>query len=212
MLKQIKLHYQEQESEENLHNSGNEVFKRNAHSAYTTASNEAKASWSDKHEEGVKVKDFLTSDIDIYKSTLSNIKSMEEDGLISHKEAMAAMGEATAVMLNGVVAKFQAAMDTISPLMNAMSSYYSAQSDYEVTVTEKKYEKLINAAGNNTAKTKKLEEKKRRRLPRSKQNMPANKLQCKLLKLLHRLPFRLLLLTVLPCRAYLIPRTWCLLL
>lgn len=168
MLKQIKLHYQEQESEENLHNSGNEVFKRNAHSAYTTASNEAKASWSDKHEEGVKVKDFLTSDIDIYKSTLSNIKSMEEDGLISHKEAMAAMGEATAVMLNGVVAKFQAAMDTISPLMNAMSSYYSAQSDYEVTVTEKKYEKLINAAGNNTAKTKKLEEKKEKEIAKIK--------------------------------------------
>lgn len=48
--------------------------------------------------------------------------------------------------------------------MDAMSSYYSAQSDYEVTVTEKKYEKLINAAGNNQAKAKKLEEKKEKEI------------------------------------------------
>lgn len=57
--------------------------------------------------------------------------------MISHQEAMAAMGEATNAMCNGLVAKFQAAMDAVSLLMSAMSSYYSAQSDYEVTVTEK---------------------------------------------------------------------------
>ena len=112
--------------------------------------------------------DFITSDVDIYKSTLDNIKSMEQDGLVSHQEAMAAMGEATADMCNGLVAKFQAAMDAISPLMSAMSSYYSAQSDYEVTVTEKKYEKLINAAGNNKAKTKKLEEQKEKEVAKIK--------------------------------------------
>ena len=49
-----------------------------------------------------------------------------------------------------------------------MSSYYSAQSDYEVTVTEKKYEKLISAAGNNTAKTQKLEEKKEKEVAKIK--------------------------------------------
>lgn len=59
-------------------------------------------------------------------------------------------------------------MDAVSPLMSAMSSYYSAQSDYEVTVTEKKYEKLIEAAGNNTAKTKKLEEKKEKEVAKIK--------------------------------------------
>ena len=168
MLKQIKLHYAEQESEQELHDSKGEKFKRNAKSAYNTASNKAKASWSDDHPEGSKIMDFVTSDVDIYKSTLANIKSMEEEGLISHQEAMAAMGEATADMCNGLVAKFQAAMDAISPLMSAMSSYYSAQSDYEVSVTEKKYEKLINAAGNNTAKAKKLEEKKEKEVAKIK--------------------------------------------
>lgn len=168
MLKQIKLRYAEQEAEQSLHNSRNEQFKRNAHSAYNTASNKAQASWSNKYDDGVNVGAFITSDIDIYASTLANIKSMEQEGLISHEEAMAAMGEATANMCNGLVAKMQAAMDAISPLMSAMSSYYSAQSDYEVTITEKKYEKLINAAGNNTAKRKKLEEKKEKEIAKIK--------------------------------------------
>lgn len=168
MLKQIKLRYAEQEAEQSLHNSRNEQFKRNAHSAYNTASNKAQASWSDEHPEGTGVTDFITADFDIYKSTLANIKSMEQEGVISHQEAMAAMGEATGAMCNGLVAKFQAAMDAVSPLMSAMSSYYSAQSDYEVTVTEKKYEKLIEAAGNNTAKTKKLEEKKEKEVAKIK--------------------------------------------
>ncbi len=168
MLKQIKLRYAEQEAEQGLHDSKNEQFKRNAHSAYNTASNKAQASWSDEHPEGTGVTDFITADFDIYKSTLANIKSMEQEGVISHQEAMAAMGEATNAMCNGLVAKFQAAMDAVSPLMSAMSSYYSAQSDYEVTVTEKKYEKLIEAAGNNTAKTKKLEEKKEKEVAKIK--------------------------------------------
>lgn len=168
MMKQIKLRYAEQESEQDLHNSKNEQFKSNAHSAYKTASNKAQASWSDEHPEGTGVTDFITADFDIYKSTLANIKSMEQEGVISHQEAMAAMGEATGGMCNGLVAKFQAAMDAVSPLMSAMSSYYSAQSDYEVTVTEKKYEKLIEAAGNNTAKTKKLEEKKEKEVAKIK--------------------------------------------
>lgn len=168
MLKSIRLHYAEQQSAESLRNSKGEQFKSNASSAYNTAYNNAQASWSNDHPEGSGVMDFITSDVDIYKSTLDNIKSMEQDGLVSHQEAMAAMGEATADMCNGLVAKFQAAMDAISPLMSAMSSYYSAQSDYEVTVTEKKYEKLINAAGNNTAKTKKLEEQKEKEVAKIK--------------------------------------------
>ena len=49
-----------------------------------------------------------------------------------------------------------------------MSSYYSAQSDYEVTVTEKKYDKMIEKAGNNSAKSKKLEEKKQKEIAKIK--------------------------------------------
>lgn len=110
------------------------------------------------------VKDWATADVKIYASTLANLKKMEQDGVITHEEAMAAMGRATAEMAAGIASKMQAAYDAVSPIMDAMSSYYSAQSDYEVTVTEKKYEKLINAAGNNQAKAKKLEEKKEKEI------------------------------------------------
>ncbi len=168
MLQQIKLHYAEQQSVENLKNSKGEQFKQNSHSAYTTASNNAQADYSDKHPDGLNIDNLLTSDIDIYRSTIDNIKSMEAENLINHQEAMAAMGEATGAMCDGLVSKMQAAMDSVSPMFSAISSYYAAQSDYEVTITEKKYEKLINAAGNNTAKTKKLEEKKEKEVAKIK--------------------------------------------
>lgn len=168
MLKQIRLHYAEQESADNLKNSRGEQFRTNAQSAFNTAANNARAKYSNEHPTGQGITSLVTSDIDIYKSTIDNIKSMEQEGLVSHEEAMAAMGDATAGMCNGIVSKMQAAMDAISPLMSAMSSYYSAQSDYEVTVTEKKYEKLINAASGNTARTKKLEEQKEKEVAKIK--------------------------------------------
>lgn len=168
MLHSIRLHYAEQESADNLKNSRGEQFRANAQSAYNTASNNARADYSNAHPTGQGIMSLVTSDVDIYKSTLANIKSMEQEGLISHEEAMAAMGDATANMCSGIVDKMQAAMDAISPLMSAMSSYYSAQSDYEVNVTEKKYEKLINAASGNTAKTKKLEEQKEKEVAKIK--------------------------------------------
>jgi hypothetical protein len=46
--------------------------------------------------------------------------------------------------------------------MSAASNFYSAQSDYEVAVTKKKYEKQIEAAGNNQRKVKKLQEKQQK--------------------------------------------------
>lgn len=168
MLKNIKLYYAEQESEKNLYNSKGEVFKRNADSAYKRASKNAKADYQNDHPNGVGMMDYITSDVSIYSTTLENIKKMEEDGVVTHEEAMAAMGQATADMCHGIAEKMQAAYDAVSPIMDAMSSYYSAQCDLEVTQTEKKYEKLIEKAGNNSAKSKKLEEKKEKEIAKIK--------------------------------------------
>lgn len=168
MRQQLVLYYAEQRSEQNLYNSKGEQFKRNADTAYKTASNNAKADYENDHPTGTGVGDYYTSDVTIYASTLANIKKMEQQGVVSHQEAMAAMSQATADMCNGLSAKMQAAYDAISPIMSAMSSYYSAQSDYEVTVTEKKYDKMIEKAGNNSAKSKKLEEKKQKEIAKIK--------------------------------------------
>lgn len=168
MKKQMILYYNQQESEQNLQNPKGEVLKRNAHTAYQTASNNAKADYSNAHPTGGSMLDYLGSDVTIFSSTLANIKEMEKEGVISHEEAMAAMGEATSDMCEGIAAKMQAAYDAVSPIMNAMSSYYSAQCDLEVAQTEKKYEKQINAAGNNEAKRKKLEEKQQKEVAKIK--------------------------------------------
>lgn len=159
MRKQLVLYYREQESEQNLNNSAGEVFKRNANTAYTTASNNAKADYQNEHPTGTGVMDYVASDVTIFSSTIDNIKQMEKDAVISHEEAMAAMGEATGNLAEDIAAKMQAAYNAVSPIMDAMSSYYSAQCDLEVSQTEKKYEKLIDSAGNNQVKQKKLQEK-----------------------------------------------------
>ena len=168
MLHNIKLHYALEESQNKLNNSKGEQFKRNADTAYQTASNNAKADYQNEHPTGTGVGDYYTSDVTIYASTLANIKKMEQQGVVTHQEAMAAMSQATSEMCQGMAAKMQAAYDAISPIMSAMSSYYSAQSDYEVTITEKKYDKMIEKAGNNTAKSKKLEEKKQKEVAKIK--------------------------------------------
>lgn len=168
LRKNIILQFELEQSQNDLYNSAGEKFKRNADTAYQTASNNAKADFQSKHPKGTGVKDFVSSDVTIYASTLANIKKMEQDGVVSHQEAMAAMSQATADMCQGMAAKMQAAYDAISPIMSAMSSYYSAQSDYEVSVTEKKYDKMIEKAGNNTAKSKKLEEKKQKEVAKIK--------------------------------------------
>lgn len=160
----IALQYRKEQSEQDVDHSDGMWFHQRSEDAYQTASNNANADYQNEHPFGMGVKDWATADVKIYASTLANLKKMEQEGVITHEEAMAAMGRATAEMAAGIASKMQAAYDAVSPIMDAMSSYYSAQSDYEVTVTEKKYEKLINAAGNNQAKAKKLEEKKEKEI------------------------------------------------
>ena len=164
----ILRYYALQQSQQKLETSKGETFKKESHNLYETASNNAKADYQDAHPEGENAGDYLTSDVTIYASTLDKIKQMEQEGLYSHQQAMAAMGEATAQMCSGMAEKMQAAYDAISPIMDAMSSYYSAQCDLEVTQTQKKYEKLIDKAGNNSAKQKKLEEKQQKEIAKIK--------------------------------------------
>lgn len=168
LRKNMLLHYEQEQSGNNLYNSSGETVKRNADTAYQTAKNNANADYQNKHPEGSGVMDYVTSDISIYTSTLDKIKEMEKQGVISHQEAMAAMSQATADMCSNIASKMQAAYETISPIMDAMSSYYSAQCDLEVAKTEKKYEKQIDAAGNNEAKRKKLEEKQQKEVAKIK--------------------------------------------
>lgn len=190
MREQVARQYALRQSELNLQNSSGEKFKRNAESMYQTASNNAKAKFQNDNPTGTSLADYIASDATIYASAIANLKSQEADFAAyhqqlvkenketqeqateavrqNHQEAMAAMAQATAEMCQGIAAKMQAAYDAISPIMDAMSSYYSAQCDLEVTKTEKKYEKQIEKAGNNSAKRKKLEEKQEKEIAKIK--------------------------------------------
>lgn len=168
MRKKIQLEYALQESEDNLQNSKGVVNRKEVDLAYQIAHNNAEAGVEDKNEKGTKIGNYITSDIKIFGATWKNIKEMEKNGVLSHEQAMAAMSKATGNFAEGLAAKMQAAYDSISTITNALSSYYSSQSDYEVAVTEKKYGKLITAAGNNTQKTKKLEEQKEKEVAKIK--------------------------------------------
>lgn len=168
MRKKIQLEYALQESENNLQNSKGVVNRKEVDLAYQIAHNNAEAGVEDKNEKGTKIGNYITSDVKIFAATWKNIKEMEKNGVLSHEQAMAAMSKATGNFAENFAAKMQAAYDSVSTLTNSLSSYYSSQSDYEVAVTEKKYEKMISAAGNNTQKTKKLEEQKEKEVAKIK--------------------------------------------
>lgn len=60
------------------------------------------------------------------------------------------------------------ATEDITSSLSTLSNYYSTQSQYEVTMTEKKYDAQIKAAGANTKKGKKLEEEKQKEVAKIK--------------------------------------------
>ena len=176
MRRQIELNYGLQESEQAKNNSHNEVVKRNAQTAYQTASNYASA------EEGQTkptLGSYLTGDITHYKDTVARLKEMYSEDAENFEEFQQAKSMAFGIMMEGVTSKAQAAFDSISQILDGMSSYFDAQSQYEQNIVTKKYEKQINAAGNNSAKKKKLEEKEQKEIAKikTKYNKKAMKIE-----------------------------------
>ena len=166
--KEVEQQFEWRKSEQNLTDSKGEKFKRRVDRAHKTAANNAKADYQNDHPDGQSVTDYFTSDIVQFSSVMENIRQMEANGVISHQEAMAAMGQATADMVDQMGQKFQQAYEAITPIMNAMSSYYAAQSDYEQKVTQQKYDRMIKHAGKNVTLARKLEDKKQKELAKIK--------------------------------------------
>lgn len=166
--KEVEQQFEWRKSEQNLNDSKGEKFKRRVDTAHKTAVNNAKADYQNDHPDGQSVTDYFTSDIVQFSSVMENIRQMEANGVISHQEAMAAMGQATADMVDQMGQKFQQAYEAITPIMSAMSSYYAAQSDYEQKVTQRKYDRMIKHAGKNARLARRLEDKKQKELAKIK--------------------------------------------
>lgn len=169
----IQAQYAQNPTEEH-----NEQFDANVSDAIAVARSKATGGYD-------KTKDFsasnnpLVGQIQQYSSTMAQLKVLYENDKITYAEYQTAKGQVTQEFLNNMVAGFQAAYDSINNVMSAASSFYAAQSQYEQNVTSKKYDKLIEKAGNNQAKQEKLEEKKQKELAKikNKYNKKAAKIQ-----------------------------------
>ena len=101
----------------------------------------------------------IVGTVSLYASTMDQLEQLYKKDEISHEAYLEAKRQATAQFCQDLASQMQAAFDTVNQLMSAASSYYGAQSDYEVAMTKKKYDKQIDAAGNNQKKIKKIQEK-----------------------------------------------------
>lgn len=101
----------------------------------------------------------ITGTISMYVAQMNKLKELYAEDKENHDAYLAAKAQATSDFCKQLASEIQAAYQGVGQIMSAMSSYYSAQSDYEVAITKKKYEKQIQAAGNNQVKVKKLQER-----------------------------------------------------
>ncbi|MBQ3700814.1 MAG: phage tail tape measure protein [Prevotella sp.] len=97
--------------------------------------------------------------IQMYSAQLEKLKELYGQDAANHEAYLEAKKEATKSFLGELGQEFAVAYQQINQILSATSSYFGAQSDYEVAMTKKKYEKQIEAAGNNQKKVKKLQEK-----------------------------------------------------
>ena len=104
----------------------------------------------------------IVGDIMLYQSTMDQLRQMYQDDTLTHAQYLAAKQQATAQFCQSLASQMQAAYNTVSQVISAASSYFSAQQEYETAQVQQKYEKQIEAAGNNQAKVKKLQEKQQK--------------------------------------------------
>ncbi len=97
-----------------------------------------------------------------YQATMERLKELYGNDEQNHAAYLAAKQQATAQFCQELAAEMQAAYNTVNQVMQAASSYFSAQQEYETTIVQKKYEKQIDAAGNNQKKVKKLQEQQQK--------------------------------------------------
>lgn len=114
-----------------------------------------------------------------YNAELKALEDMRAKDMIDEKEYLDSKEQMQRDFYAKLPAIAQSAVETINDYMASMGSYYSAVSRYEEAVTTRKYDKLIEAAGSNSAKAKKLEEQKQKELAaiKTKYNRKAMKIE-----------------------------------
>ena len=104
---------------------------------------------------------------------MAAVQTMYEQQLITYEQFQERMTEIARNKEEARKAIMQQAFDTVNTMLSAASSYSQACSDLETARINANYDKQIEAAGNNSAKRKKLEEKRDKELAAAKKK--ANK-------------------------------------
>ena len=104
----------------------------------------------------------IVGDIMLYQSTMEQLKQMYQNDEKTHAQYLAAKQQATTQFCVSLASQMMAAYNAVNQVMSAATSYFSAQQEYETAQVQKKYEKQIEAAGNNQKKVKKLQEQQQK--------------------------------------------------
>ena len=141
--------------------------------------NGARAAAGDAQQMGGGIGSYFTSQIQNYTNTMEKLKELYGNDEQNHAAYMQAKAQVTADFLNNMVQQTSVAYNGINNILSAASSYAQACSDLEQARISKNYEKQIEAAGNNSKKKKKLEEKRDKELAeaKSKVNKKAMKIE-----------------------------------
>lgn len=180
MKRNIKEQFAREDSELKAEANGPGSKQRSFDTRTQTMVNNAKAAAGDAYDPTGKTgtnNPWLGS-IQNYSNTMEKLRELYGKDKDNYAEYQAAKRQVTSEFLSEMVSTAQAAFDSVNNLMSAASGYYAAQSQYEQNITTKKYDAMIEKAGSNTAKSKKLEEKKQKELAKIKNKY--NKKQMKI--------------------------------
>ena len=122
---------------------------------------------------------YFSSQVENYQNTMEKLKELYGNDKQNHAAYMQAKGKITSDFLNDLIEKTAVVYNGINGILSASSSYAQACSDLEQAKISKNYEKQIAAAGNNSKRKKKLEEKRDKELTaaKSKANKKAMKIE-----------------------------------
>lgn len=127
----------------------------------------------DKKNAQMEVLEAQYDNADSASGQMAAVQAMYEQQLITYEQFQERMTEITRSKEEARKAIMQQAFDTVNTMLSAASSYSQACSDLETARINANYDKQIEAAGNNSAKRKKLEEKRDKELAAAKKK--ANK-------------------------------------
>ena len=152
--------------------TADEQRKQDANTAIDTAKKMSKGSGDNGSTMGsdnlATIAGGVIAAIQQQKMVNDNLKKLRDQDLISEQQYQDAKKQLNKDTYQEIAAIAGAAFSSINSMIGAASAYSQACSDLEVTKIEKNYDKQISAAGNNSAKKKRLEAKRDKEIAAAK--------------------------------------------